>query len=122
MADFKLNRPLNQKWNTMSRTTNYLIIAISIIVLFVGFAASEIRFLGIGASILIFPMILSFAYKYKTKNLEENGKEFQEKPEQANIRSQKIGKVANAMINYGLTELFFGAILLRFVLMVVTTL
>jgi hypothetical protein len=106
----------------MSRTAKYIIIVISIAVLFIGYAASEIRILGIGASILIFPLILSFVNKYKTENLTENEKEFPKKPGQVDIKPNKIGLIANAMINYGLTELFFGAILLRIVLMVATTL
>ena len=95
---------------------------IAIIVLLIGYTTSEIRILGIGASILIFPMVLSCAAKYKIKNLEEKVKEFQEKFEQFNLKAQKIGKVGNAMIKYGFTCLFLGAILLGFVLMVVTTL
>ena len=106
----------------MSRTAKYIILAISIAVLSIGYAASEIRILGIGASILIFPLILSFANKYKTENLTENEKEFQEKTGQVTVKPHKIGQIANAMVDYGLTELFFGAILLRFVLMVATSL
>ena len=106
----------------MSRTAKYIIIAISIVVLFIGYAASEVRILGIGASILIFPLILSFTNKYKTEDLTENEKELQEKPGQVTARMHKIGRIANAMINYGLTELFFGAILLRIVLMMAATL
>jgi uncharacterized membrane protein len=105
----------------MSRTATYMIMGISIIVLFIGYTTSEIRILGIGASILIFPMILSYVARYKIKNLEEKGKEFQEKLEHFNIKAQKIGKVGNAMIKYGFTCLLLGAILLGFVLMVVTS-
>ncbi len=106
----------------MSRTATYILMGISIIVLLIGYTTSEIRILGIGASILIFPMVLSCAAKYKIKNLEEKVKEFQEKLEHFNVKAQKIGKVGNAMIKYGFTCLFLGAILLGFVLMVVTTL
>ena len=100
-----------------------MVIGISLIVLFIGYTTSEIRILGIGASILIFPMILSYVAKYKIKNLEEKGKgkEFQEKLEHFNIKAQKIGKFGNAMIRYGFTCLFLGAILLGFILIVVTT-
>ena len=106
----------------MSRTATYIIMGISIIVLFVGYTTSEIRILGIGAAILIFPMILSYAGKHKIKNLEEKGKELQEKLERFSVKAQKIDKVGNAMIKFGFTCLFLGAILLGFVLMVVTTL
>jgi len=105
----------------MSRTAKYMVMGISIIVLFIGYTTSEIRILGIGASILIFPMILSYVAKYKIKNLEEKGKEFQEKLEHFNIKAQKITKFGNAMIRYGFTCLFLGAILLGFILIVVTT-
>ena len=94
---------------------------ISIIVLFIGYATSEIRILGIGASILIFPMILNCAAKYKIKNLDEKVKKIQEKLEHFNIKAQKITKFGNAMIRYGFTCLFLGAILLGFILIVVTT-
>lgn len=103
----------------MSRTATYMTMGISLIVLFIGYATSEIRLLGIGASIFIFPVILSCAHKHKIKNFEEQ--EYEDKPEHFIIRAQKIGKIGNAMINYGFTNLFSGAILLRFVLMVVTT-
>ena len=98
-----------------------MVMGISIIVLFIGYTTSEIRILGIGASILIFPMILSYVAKYKIKNFEEKGKEFQEKLEHFNIKAQKIGKFGIAMIRYGFTCLFLGAILLGFILIVVTT-
>ena len=94
---------------------------ISIIVLFVGFTTSEIRILGIGAAILVFPMILSYAAKHKIKNLEEKGKELQAKLERLTVEKLKIGKFGNSLIKFCFTCLFLGAILLGFVLMVVTT-
>lgn len=106
----------------MSRTATYVIIGISLIVLFVGYTSSEIRLLGIGASILIFPLVLSYAYKHKINNLEEREKEFTENLQHHHIKAPKIGKIGNAMIMYGLTNLLSVAILLRFVLMVATTL
>ena len=105
----------------MSKTATYIILAMSIIVLFVGFTTSEIRVVGIGAAIFIFAMISNYAGKHKIKNLEEKGKELRKKLERFNVKAQKIGKVENAMIKFGFTCLFLGAILLGFVLMVVTS-
>ena len=106
----------------MSRTATYIVMGISIIVLFIGYTTSDIRILGIGASILIFPVVLSWAAKYKIMNLEKKIKEFQEKFKHFNIKAKKMGRVGNEIIKYGFTCLFLGAILLGFILIVVTTL
>ena len=89
--------------------------------MFIGYTTSEIRILGIGASLLIFPILLSYAANHKIKYLEEKRKKIQEKLEYFNIKAQNTGKIGTAMIKYGFACLFLGAILFGFVLMVVTT-